>query len=118
MNKISNSWSKEAPFLCWAVPDIERSYVSKIFRALSDKESGRIKYEGLRDLNRKTVGIEVEKREFDAFCRRVGIDPEQGLGEDALFEIYAQPGEPAHNHPRTRRRANCPFRWVFWAMIA
>lgn len=92
-NKISKSWQKEAPFLCWAVPNIERLYVSKIFRAFSDKESGRMKYQGLRDLNRQTVGVEVDKEEFDAFCRRVGVDPEQGLGEDALFEIYAQPGE-------------------------
>lgn len=51
-----------------------------------------MKFEGLRDLNRKTVGVEVEQEEFDAFCRRIGVSPAQGLGEDALFEIYAQPG--------------------------
>ena len=42
--------------------------------------------------NRKTVGLEVERREYDGFCRRIGVSPEDGLSEDALFELYAQPG--------------------------
>ena len=42
--------------------------------------------------NRKTVGFEVERREYDGFCRRIGVSPEDGLSEDALFELYAQPG--------------------------
>lgn len=85
-------WQRQAPFLCWAVPDIDRGKVNKIFAAFRDKVSGRMMFQGLRDLNRKTVGVEVDQAEFDAFCRRIGASPDQGLAEDALFEIYAQPG--------------------------
>ncbi len=85
-------WQKEAPFLSWIVPDVDRRKVSKIFDMFCDRGSKRIKFEGLRDLNEKTVGILVEEAEFRSFCKRVGVDPAQGFGEDGLFEIYAQPG--------------------------
>jgi RimJ/RimL family protein N-acetyltransferase len=94
------AWQKEAAFLSWVVPDIDRKKVHKIFLAFRDSESGRIKYEGLRDLNQKTVGILVEEAEFKSFCRRVGADPALGLGEDALFEIYAQPGNDVNSDYR------------------
>ena len=94
------AWQKDASFLSWVVPDIDRNKVHKIFLAFRDSESGRIKYEGLRDLNQKTVGILVEEAEFKSFCKRVGADPALGLGEDALFEIYAQPGNDVNNDYR------------------
>ena len=93
-------WQKETPFLSWIVPDVDRKKVSKIFGMFCDRGSKRITYQGLRDLNEKTVGILVEEAEFNSFCKRVGVDPAQGLGEDALFEIYAQPGNNVDNDYR------------------
>lgn len=86
------AWQKETPFLSWEVPDVDRALVARIFGKFCDKTSGKMMYQGLRDLNLETVGIEVQEKEYEAFCRRVGVSPADGFSEDALFEIYAQPG--------------------------
>ena len=51
------SWNKQSAFLCWGVPNIDRSRVSKIFALFCDKESGRLQYEGLRDLVCCVAGV-------------------------------------------------------------
>jgi GNAT superfamily N-acetyltransferase len=86
------AWQKETPFLSWEVPDVDRALVARIFGKFCDKTSGRMMYQGLRDLNFETVGMGVQEKEYEAFCRRVGVSPAEGFSEDALFEIYAQPG--------------------------
>eukprot|EP00802_Teleaulax_amphioxeia_P003092 Tamp_03095.p2 GENE.Tamp_03095~~Tamp_03095.p2 ORF type:complete len:576 (+),score=89.53 Tamp_03095:23-1750(+) len=88
-------WQKETPYLSWVVPDVDRALVARIFAAFCDKTSRKMTYQGLRDLNLKTAGIEVAHKEYQAFCRRVGVSPAEGFSEDALFEIYAQPGNNA-----------------------